>query len=186
MIATAFLVAALLVPAPAPSIVPASCPAWQSIETPPRYIRIRVSDRLIVRVAFPLYVARVVSSEWNTVPTELRRAGAVAARQYGWWKALHPRRSQAGCFDVYGDTRDQIYRVKTPPDYVWAAVRATWSWRVLRSGRLIQTGYRTGRPALCARDIDGFHLFARSGARCANAGWGARRILAAYYQGHVR
>lgn len=172
-------------PSPAAAEIPTTCPAWHSSATPPRIIRVRISDRQIVRVPFALYVARVVSSEWNTVRPQLRFAGAVAVKQYAWVKAMRPRRSSAGCFDVWGNTRDQIYRAKTPPLYVWTAVIATWSWRVLDHGRLISTGYRTGRPHSCAGDVDGFHLFARSASRCAALGWGPRRILAAYYRGRV-
>ena len=132
------------------------------------------------------YSAIVLSSEFNTVPVELRKAGATAVKQYAWFKAMHPRPSKAGCFDVNDDTRDQIYRHhKTPPDYIWQAVRATWGWRVLREGRLISTGYRTGRAVGCARDVDGYHLFARSAARCARLGWSARNILERYYEGRV-
>lgn len=167
-------------------VVVNGCHAWSSSTTPPRSIRVRVSDHRIIRVDFQLYVARVTSSEWNTVPEQLRLAGAVAVKQYAWWKAMHPRPSKAGCFDVWDSTRDQIYRHhKTPPAHVWSAVRATWSWRVLRDGRLIHAGYRTGRPRRCAADVDGYHLFARSASRCANAGWSARRILEVYYRGRV-
>lgn len=161
------------------------CARHGSETTPPRTIRVRLTDRLIVRVPFLLYVARVVSSEWNTVPTELRKAGALAVKQYAWYKAMHPRRSTAGCFDVWDDTRDQIYRVKSPPAYVWEAVAQTWPWRILRDGRLFQTGYRTGRPVACARDVTGWKLFARSATRCANAGWSAARILTTYYDGRL-
>ena len=176
MIATILLLGALSQP----------CPAWTSETTPPRNIRVLIGHH-VERVPFTLYVARVVSAEWNTVPTELRKAGAVAVKEYAWWKAMHPRSSRYGCFDVHSDTRDQIYRPsKTPPAYVWQAVRETWSWRVLRGGRLIQTGFRTGRVTTCARDVDGYHLFARSGAACAHLGWTARRILGTYYKGAVR
>lgn len=183
------VLALLLMPVQAPSIVPGPCQAWHSEVEPPRFVRVRESDRTVLRVPLMLYVARVVSAEWgHSVPYELRRAGAVVVKQYAWWKALHPRYSwQAGCFDVWGSTRDQIYRSWTiPNDMTWAAVESTWSWRVLRGGRLIMTGYRTGHKTLrCASDVDGYHLFARSGRRCAALGWGARSILATYYRGRV-
>ena len=171
-----------------PAVVNAAyngCSAWHSQTIPPRTLPVRLDFHPVVRVPFALYVARVVSSEWNSVHPTLRLAGAVAVKQYAWWKTLHPRHSRAGCFDVNDDTRDQIYRVKTPPDYVWAAVRSTWGWRVLRDGRLVHTGYRTGRAVGCARDVDGWHLFARSARRCALAGWSARHILATYFNARV-
>ncbi len=177
------LVVALTAGSGAPRIVDEPCAAWHSESTPPPTIRVRLDLRHVVSVPFALYVARVVSSEWNKVAPQLRLAGAVAVKQYGWWKTLRPRRSTAGCFDVWADTRDQIYRVKSPPAYVWAAVRSTWPWRVLRAGRLVHTGYRTGQSRPCARDVDGYHLKARSAGRCAAAGWSAVRILERYYVG---
>jgi len=181
----ALLVGALL--APAITSVATTCRAWQSETVPPPTIRVRLTDHRIVRVPFALYVARVTSSEWNHVPDSLRKAGAVAVKQYGWWKTMHPRRSPAGCFDVHADTRDQIYKHhKVPPAYVWAAVTQTWSWRVMRDGRLAHTGYRTGLRRKCARDVDGYHLKARSGADCARKGWSARQILRSYYDARVR
>lgn len=187
MIAALVLAVMLTSAGPSGDSVVASngCIRWTSTVTPPRRIRVLI-DRSVVRVPFALYVSRVVSAEWNTVPTQLRLAGAQAVKQYGWWKAIRPRHSPAGCFDVHDDTRDQLYKVKSPPDYIWDAVRATWSWRVLRDGRLVHTGYRTGRRVGCARDVDGYHLFARSAARCARLGWSARRILATYYDARVK
>ena len=185
MIPTLLLAALLTLPGPTPPLAYNGCSAWHSQTIPPRVIRVLIGHH-VERVPFALYSARVVSSEWNTVPTELRKAGAVAVRQYGWWKAMRPRHSRYGCFDVHSTTQDQIYRShKTPPDYIWAAVRQTWSWRVLREGRLVMTGYRTGRAVGCAGDVDGYHLFARSAARCARLGWGAQRLLSVYYNGRV-
>lgn len=168
------------------------CSVHATETRPPREIRVRLSPlgqpARIVRVPFALYVARVVSSEWNTVPDATQRAGALAVKQYAWWKALHPRLSAQGCFDVHSDTRDQIYRVKPnpPSERIWGAVRAIWGWRVVYDGRLIQTGYRTGGKWGCAQDADRFHLYARSSTQCALLGWGPRRILEAYYRGAVR
>ena len=189
MILTAIILAATLTTGNgSPQIISDPCLAWHSEVTPPRTIRVRLSEWRIVSVPFARYTAVVLSSEFNTVPDQLRLAGAVSVRQYGWVKAMHPRHSRFGCFDVWADTRDQIFRPgKTPPDYIWQAVRATWSWRLYRAGRLVSTGYRTGRSGVgCGRDIDGWHLFARSAAKCARAGWGARRILETYFEAKVR
>jgi len=186
MIPTLLLAALLTLPGPT-SAAYTGCSAWHSESIPPRTIRVRLDFHTVVRVDFMRYVAVVVSSEFNSVHPTLRLAGAQAAKQYAWFKTLHPRRSKAGCFDVNDDTRDQIYRHhKTPPDYVWQAVRVTWGWRVLREGRLVSTGYRTGRPGIrCGGDIDGWHLFARSAARCARLGWTAQRLLSVYYSARV-
>lgn len=175
------------------------CARWTSTVTPPPVIRVLREGR-ILRVPFRLYVARVAASEWgHSVPQQLSRAGAVAVRQYAWYKAMHPRRSAAGCYAVHADTRDQIYRPRrVVPERIWAAVDSTWSWRMLRQRRitawaerttptwlLFQTGYRTGTHVGCARDADGWHLYARSGRRCAALGWSAQRILLTYYHGRL-
>lgn len=156
------------------------CSSWNSTTTPPPTIRV-LRGRRVVSVRFDLYVARVVSSEWNRVHAELRLAGAVAVKQYAWWKTMHPRHSPAGCFDVHNDTRDQIYHVKTPPGYIWQAVRATWDVTLLRDGQLFMTGYRTGQHRRCGVDATGYKLFARSATRCANNGRSWQEILRIYY-----
>src|SRR3990167_10400390 len=122
MIRILLLIAALLAFPAVANAAYNGCSAWHSQTIPPRTIRVRLDFHHVVRVPFALYVARVVSSEWNSVHPTLRLAGAVAVKQYAWWKTLHPRHSRAGCLDVNDDTRDQIYRPKSPPDYVWAAV----------------------------------------------------------------
>jgi hypothetical protein len=160
------------------------CSRWQSLTRPPTSIRVLIGRR-VHRVDAELYVARVTASEWGSTPTELRKAGAVAVHQYSWFKAMHPRRSQYGCFDVHDDVRDQIYRVKTPPARVWMAVLTTWNWRIYRDGGLPMTGYRTGAKVGCARDANGWKLYARSATKCALLGWSAARILTAYYEGRL-
>ena len=168
------------------SVAANGCTRWTSETTPPRTIRVRLSFTRIVRVDFMRYTAIVVSSEFNSVHPTLRLAGALAVKQYAWYRAMHPRPSKAGCFDVNDDTRDQIYRHhKTPPLYVWQAVEQTWHWRMVRDGRLFQSGYRTGRKGPCGFDIDRYHLFARSAARCARLGWTAQRLLSVYYSARV-
>src|SRR3990167_90453 len=182
MIRILLLIAALLAFPAVANAAYNGCSAWHSQTIPPRTIRVRLDFHHVVRVPFALYVARVTSSEWNTVPIELRKAGAVAVKVYAWFKAMHPRPSKAGCFDLNDDTRDQIYRPwKTPPAHVWLAVNQTWHWRMVRDGRLFQSGYRTGRKGPCGFDIDRYHLFARSAKRCANAGWSWAKILRTYY-----
>lgn len=162
------------------------CATWRSERTPPPSIRVLLRPGHVVVVPFRLYVARVMASEWGSTPEQLRRAGAIAVKQYAWSRVIHwsGRSSRGHCFHVHADTRDQIYRVKTPPAYVWEAVNATWHWTLRRAdGGLIHTNYNTGARGLgCAADAGDF-LHARSARRCAIAGWSAGRILVRYY-GH--
>ena len=156
---------------------------WRSEWRPPSHIRVLMPSGRVARVPFRTYVARVASSEWGSVPHELRRAGVIAVKQYAWNKALHPRFYRGRCFHVWSSTRDQIYRVKTPRPEVVAAVRSTWGTTLRRhDGSLVFTGYRSGRAGVaCARDGGG-RLYARSAARCARQGWSAERILLTYYR----
>ena len=163
------------------------CAAWRSERTPPPLIRVLLKAGRVVTVPFRLYVARVVASEWGSSPTELRRAGAIAVKQYAWSRVIRwsGRSSRGRCFHVHADTRDQIYRPgKVPSAEVWAAVYSTWRWTLRnRDGSLIHTGYRTGaRGIRCAHDA-GRRLLARSARRCALAGWSTTAILLRYY-GH--
>lgn len=158
------------------------CSVSASQERAPKFIRVRMAQTGHVRrVPFRLYVERVTASEWGSTPDALRRAGAIAVKQYGWSKALRPRRSGQGCFDVWNNTRDQIYRAKIVPERVRAAVAATWHVTLRHhGGRLVHTGYRTGSRVGCARDA-GARLYARSAKRCANQGWSTNAILRTYY-----
>ena len=158
--------------------------------TPPEKISVyRVATGRVQRVDFKLYVARVAYHEWNVDATALRKAGAVAAKQYAWYHVLNWRGGMAGgeCFDVRDSTADQIYQAKashTIPTRIWQAVNDTWSWRMNRDGRFFMSGYRTGTVAPCASDA-GSKLYARSAKRCAKKGWSAERILRTYYTAAV-
>jgi peptidoglycan hydrolase-like amidase len=162
------------------------CTDWSSREKPPPDIAVyRVSEGRVERVDFRLYVARVSSREWNVEQRELRKAGAVAVKQFAWYHVLHWRGGtyNGRCYDVKDTTSDQLYAAKPAgeiPDRVWKAVNATWSWRLYRDGRLRMTGYRRGEDVACAKDA-GHRLYARSARKCATMGWSAERILQVYY-----
>lgn len=166
------------------------CTDWSSTTQPPPTIAVyRVSEGKVDQVDFKLYVARVVSREWNTVARELRRAGAVAVKQYAWYYVLHYRGGMfdGKCFDVRDTTADQLYAEKASsgiPDRVWHAVKSTWTWRLDRAGKFPLTGYRRGADVPCAADA-GYHLYVRSGRRCAELGWSAERLLSVYYTATV-
>lgn len=162
------------------------CTNWTSENQPPPDIAVyRVSEGKVERVDFRLYVARVVSREWNVPQVELRKAGAVAVKQYAWYHVLHYRGGtyNGQCFDVKDTTADQLYANKPTnqiPNGVWSAVDSTWTWRLHRGDKFPMTGYRHGKDVPCAQDA-GYHLYVRSGKKCANNGWSAARILQVYY-----
>jgi peptidoglycan hydrolase-like amidase len=162
------------------------CTNWDSRTQPPETIAVyRVSEGFVERVDFKHYVINVVSSEWNVEEKALRRAGAVAVKQYAWFHVLKWRGGtfNGDCFDVKDTTADQLYKAKAAsniPLRVKKAVNYTWGWRLWRGSKFIMTGYRTGQNVACASDA-GYKLYARSAAKCARKGWSAGRILEKYY-----
>jgi hypothetical protein len=184
---------ALPIAAPAPVFAgagPRHCTAWTSTTQPPTTVKVyRVSEGKVDTVDFKDYVMRVVSREWNVPSGALRRAGAVAVKQYAWYYILHWRGGSfnGSCFDVKDTTADQLYADKsmsTLPQPVKKAVDQTWTWSVHRGAKFALTGYRRGAAVPCAADA-GYHLYVRSARKCAAAGWSASRILATYYSGTV-
>jgi hypothetical protein len=190
----AVLASVLVLPFAAPFGVPVqsvaakghgSCTHWKSTKAPPPDIAVyRVKEGRVDRVDFKLYVARVVSREWNIPATELRRAGAVAVKQYAWYHVLHYRggKFNGKCWDVRDTTADQLYAHKRVPREVRTAVAYTWSWRLVRlDGKFPMTGYRRGKKrAGCAKE-GGYRLYVRSAKKCAARGWTAEQILTVYY-----
>ena len=166
------------------------CTQWNSISQPPPTIRVyRVSEGKVDTVAFKDYVLRVVSREWNVKQPALRKAGAVAVKQYAWFHVLHYRGGHYNgeCFDVRDTTADQLYAEKSIgslPHDVKQAVDETWLWSVHRDGKLPMTGYRRGAKVGCAENA-GYRLYVRSARRCAAQGWSAEEILAKYFTGTV-
>ena len=179
------------VPAIAPSVASANtrpqCTDWRSTTVPPPTIAVyRVSEGFVERVDFKTYVIRVASREWGIKQGELRRAGAVAVKQYAWYHVLKWRGGtyNGKCFDVRDSTADQLYASKPTsqiPGEIKRAVNDTWTWRLRRAdGKFPMTGYRRGADVPCADDA-GYRLYVRSGKKCAAAGWSAEKILETYY-----
>jgi peptidoglycan hydrolase-like amidase len=170
---------------------PEQCTKWSSTTEPPPTIRVfRVNEGFVDQVDFKDYVIRVVSREWNVDQGALRKAGAVAVKQYAWYHVLHYRggKFNGACFDVRDTTADQLYAAKPIeqiPSRVKKSVNDTWSWTVRRGDKFPMTGYRRGEDVGCG-DNAGYHLYVRSARKCAKQGWSADRILALYYTGTVR
>ena len=161
------------------------CAYWRSETRPPPAIKVLLGDGRTVWVDFPLYVARVTSSEWGSTPTELRKAGALASMQYAWrYVTRWSGRSYNGrCYHIRSDSSDQIYKHgKTATVEAHNAAQWALNHRLVnaRSGVLVYTPYRAGYRKNCASDA-GRRLYARSATRCAWNGWSAERILETYY-----
>lgn len=190
-IAISIAVSALAaVPSPA-ALAGGSCTGWTSITTPPDTVRVGRNDGRVEVVPFRDYVGVVMMSEWSpSHPPATLQAGAVAAKQYTWYYALagNWRKSyinDAGeCYDVKSSTADQLYKpenVGTVDPRMWRAVDATWGLSVRKSNQFFLTGYRTGQVKVCAADVNGYKLFAKSVINCGRIGWTREEIQLAYY-----
>jgi len=180
--------------APAAPASADSCTGWESRRTPPRSIRVLLtSSGRVVTVPFRTYVAKVMASgEWPSyLPKALLVAGGFAAKQYAWYYTLenHHRpwyRTRSGvCYDVRNDTNDQLFFTGADPTRRQkAALNRLWFTSLRRSDRFILTGYRAASfSRYCARDADGWHLFARSATHCARISLTGKQILRRYYGG---
>jgi peptidoglycan hydrolase-like amidase len=164
---------------------------WTSKTKPPPSIRVlKVGSGKIVKVDFRKYVYQVVAGEWGSprLMFELQKAGAVASKQYGWYKTLRPRSYNGRCYHVTNTTTDQLYRPSrhTVTARHRRAVDQTWGTTVWKDSKFVFTWYRLGNKVGCAKDVKGHRLFERSAQQCAKAGWGHRRILRVYYDATLR
>ena len=173
-----------------------SCTGWQDTATPPTTIRVLrtygSAAGTVQRVAFRWYVESVMAAEWPTyLPTAALRAGAIAVKQYAWYRAMHYRgglNAHRVCYDVVDTTGDQIFRPETrsATTRLKAAVAATWSMSLRRteiggSSRFMLTGYRTGTVATCGAEQNGYLLYEKGAGDCARQGMTLAQILRIYY-----
>ena len=189
---------ALLTPAaasaPLTAVAASSCTGWDSRLVPPSSIRVGREDGTVETVDFRRYVGVVMAKEWPAwMPAAALQAGATAVKQYGWFYTLAGKHrssyvnAEGECFDVRDGTVDQLYRPEkvTVADKIWRAVDATWGLSVRKDGKFFLTGYRAGSSGVCASDVDGWKLFAKSVIDCAEDGWTRQQIQTAYYAPNV-
>ncbi|MEV5570595.1 peptidase inhibitor family I36 protein [Spirillospora sp. NPDC052269] len=153
--------------------------------TPSSILVYRVSQRRVERVDFKTYVKNVLPNEWMAGwPRESLKAGAMAVKSYGWYWAMHSSRKTPWkqCFDVYDTDSSQVYHPGSATSSTNAAVDATWSTRMTRSGSIFQAQY-CSYPAAC-RDYRTGQWMSQNGSRdLAKSGWGYAGILHHYYNG---
>src|SRR5512142_425193 len=169
-LATAVLAVAMtsggLLPGMIPTAAAASCSSWTSETTPPPTIRVfRHATGAVETVDFRTYAKNVLSREWiASWTTESLRSGALAVKSYAWYQVLHWRggvNADGACFDVRDDTWDQVYDPSQP---TWstsaAAVDATWSWVVNKSGHIFPTYYNAGTSGeACGANANGWKAY---------------------------
>lgn len=88
-------------------------------------------------IDFKYYVKHVLPNEWVYAwPGESLRAGAMAAKMYGWFWVDYP-----GTWDVRDDVCDQVYNPTMEYDSTNAAVDFTWNWRLTRNEEVFLVHY---------------------------------------------
>jgi hypothetical protein len=185
----AFATGSVLVPAPVRALT--ACTGWTSEAIPPDTIRVLRTlgpDAGRVQIVpFRAYVETVMAAEFGPgSPREAMRAGAVAVKQFAWYKAMHWRggsNSAGQCYDIADNGNDQWYLPlsKTPAESHIDAVAYTWPLSVRKGSRFISTGYWAGPDAPCGSVVNGYRLFQKSASRCARDGMTAEQILRVFY-----
>ncbi len=182
-------------PTAAPVQAAEQCTGWTNEFIPPTEIRVLrttgPSAGTVEVAPFRRYVEVVMAAEWSaSTPREALRVGAIAAKQYAWYHAMHWRGKSAGggCYDVVDSSRDQIYvpELDSPAQTHVEAVASTWSISLRKGGRFFSTGYRPGSHVACAEDSDGWHLFQHSAMSCARDGLLLEEILRRVYGGDLQ
>jgi Stage II sporulation protein/Peptidase inhibitor family I36 len=163
---------------------PTGCTTDGTNARPPSTILVyRVQARRVDRVGFKAYVTNVLPNEWvSSWPRASLDAGAIAAKSYGWYWALHStRRTPSGrCYDVRDDTADQVYRPSSATPRTTAAVDRTWTTRMTRSGNILQAHYCSTTTA-CSAWVDGDWMSQHGSHEQALAGKGYAAILRSFY-----
>ena len=197
VIVFAMTASATVLPSSAPAATAAaSCTGWKNRYVPPATIRVYrtygPAAGRVQTVSFRSYVENTVAWEWpSAFPTASLRAGAIAAKQYGWYYAMTYRGGTSpggACYDVKDTSADQVYRPETRNASVSqrAAVAATWQIAVRRSrngvpGQFILTGYHRGSIFSCGAETNGFRLFQKGVYDCGRKGLTLEEIMRIYY-----
>ena len=176
---------------PAPTLARSVCTGWASESIPPDTIRvlrtIGPDASRVQQVPFRTYVETVMAAEFGAgAPDAAMEAGAVAVKQYAWYRTMHWRggvNSAGSCYDIVDNGNDQWYLPlsKTPAQSHIDAVARTWDISILRGGRFVSTGYWAGSDVACGTNANGVRLMQKSAARCAREGKTAEEILRIYY-----
>jgi stage II sporulation SpoD-like protein/VCBS repeat protein len=185
-----FVLAAAAIPAIAMPVHAASCTGWKSEMLPPATIRVFRTQGpaigTVQTVNFRTYVQVTFGHEWPGYwPAETLKAGAVAVKQYGWYRTMHWRgkSDRAGhCYDVVDYWADQVYQPEkySPTTQHLRAVVATWAI-TLRKTAFIAPGYWAGEAVPCGSNADGLRMYQWSAYDCGRRGYAMEWILRRYY-----
>src|SRR5687768_12898534 len=158
------VLAAAAIPAIATPVHAASCTGWKSEMLPPATIRVfrtqGPATGTVQTVNFRTYVQVTFGHEWPGYwPAETLKAGAVAVKQYGWYRAMHWRGKSdrtGHCYDVVDYWADQVYQPEkySPTTQHLRAIAATWAI-TLRRPSFFAPGYWAGESVACGSNADG-------------------------------
>ncbi|MBI5653631.1 MAG: SpoIID/LytB domain-containing protein [Chloroflexi bacterium] len=112
----------------------------------PHHIRVyRVASGVIDEVDFYSYVINVLPNEWyGSWHAEALRAGAIAAKMYGWYRVYIAKYPGQG-YDARDDTWDQVYKPNSAYPTTTAAVDFVNSVGIARADSAIfETQYHGG------------------------------------------
>jgi hypothetical protein len=138
-------------------------PSGIDVNTMPETINVAITDYLhcsdwlnsgqaVVRVDtvnFKDYVKRVLPNEWiSTWQPESLKAGAMAAKHYGWRKAMVGARHYLKNMhnldkypDIVDNTCDQVYFPNSGKASTDAAVEAIWNYKMTKDNKLFSNFY---------------------------------------------
>ncbi len=98
-------------------------------------------------VDFKTYVKHVLPNEWMPEwPRESLRAGAMAAKSYGWYQVNHGGKWPGLGADVMDSSCDQVYNPAVSYASTDQAVDDTWNYRITRNGSIHICYYWAGYP----------------------------------------
>jgi hypothetical protein len=186
------LAAAATLPTTVPARAVSSCTGWTSNLVPPTTIKVYRTEGAaagkVQTVDFRFYVEVVMANEWPASWTmHTLRAGAIAVKQYGWYRAMHYRGKTArngDCYDVVDYWADQVYKPRGAIIYasLRQAVAETWGVSLRQFGGFFVTGYHAGEDVRCGSDDDGLErIYQWSSADCGKRGLTMDSILRTYY-----
>jgi hypothetical protein len=186
------LAAAATLPSAVPARALSSCTGWTSTVVPPSTIKVYRTEGWnagkVQTVDFRTYVEVVMASEWPASwSMHTLRAGAVAVKQYGWYRAMNYRGGTArngDCYDVVDYWADQIYKPSGAIIYasLRQAVAQTWAVSLRQSGSFFVTGYHAGEDVRCGTNDDGLErIYQWSAADCGKRGFTMDSIWRTYY-----
>jgi hypothetical protein len=185
-----FVLAAAAIPAIAMPVHAASCTGWKSEILPPSTIRVFRTQGpaagTVQTVHFRSYVEITFGHEWPGYwPAETLKAGAIAVKQYGWYRAMHWRGKtdvKGNCYDVVDYWADQVYQPEKyqPVEAHKRAVTATWGITLRRPG-FFAPGYWAGESVGCGSNADGVRMYQWSAYDCGRRGYAMEWILRRYY-----